>query len=233
MAGQVTPPARRSRSTPPATSEAPKDPAMTSPTVPRSRLTPGFTLLTRRTVAFGIDLAMVVVAVLVARRLLGTGFGSLAMVALVLTAVFGVVEGETGFTAGKALLDLRLVNERGQPPGTTVAIIRSAAWVVDGLPCLGALALALIWFSPKHQRIGDLLTGSRVISTRDEPAEPAPTAGPGPAPEHYSLTVEQETQHFDPIWDDALAAYVQWDPVERRWMKYDDALGGWGPVHVV
>jgi len=203
---------------------------MTSPTMQSSRTRISPSVLKRRVAALGIDLAVMVLVLLVARRLLGPGLGSLALVGLFATAVFGVVEGEIGTSPGKALMDLRLVNERGRPPGTAFALIRLAAWAVDGLPCFGGLALALIWFTPNHQRVGDLVAGTHVVSTREEPEDTTPTVMPGPAPEHYSGNDLPTAQHFDPIWDAALEAYVQWDPVDKRWMKYDDVLGGWGPV---
>ncbi len=56
-----------------------------------------------------------------------------------------------------------------------------------------------------------------------------PLVAPGPAPERYSGNGE-ERQDFDPIWDGKVQAYVQWDPTEKRWMRYDDTFGDWLPV---
>jgi len=203
---------------------------MTTPTIHSPAAAARRTVTSRRLAATVIDGFAFGMVALVLRRVLGPGLTSTAVIAIVAVATFGVVQGETGRTIGKSLTDLRLVDERGKPPGTAKALIRLAAWAVDGLPCLGALGLLMIWFTPGHQRIGDLVTRTSVISTRPEPTAPRPAVASGPAPQHYSASDPEQAQHFDPIWDPKLEAYVQWDPAEKRWMKYDDVLGGWGPV---
>lgn len=190
----------------------------------------GPAVLKRRIGAIAVDMALVTMLSLVLRSVVGPGMMSFGILAVFTIAVYGVVQGETGSSPGKAFFGLKLVNEKGNPPGTGPALIRLAAWVVDGLPCLGILGCVLVWYTPTHQRIGDTITRTFVVSNRDEPEEPAAAViAPGPAPERYSSGDEQR-QDFDPIWDAKVGAYVQWDPAEKRWMKYEDASGAWEPV---
>jgi uncharacterized RDD family membrane protein YckC len=203
---------------------------MNAMTTSPNAVTASLAVLKRRVTATVIDLVLMTVLGLVVRSVAGSDTMAVGMVGLIGVAVYGIVQGETGSTPGKAFTGLKLVNERGRPPGAARALIRLAAWAVDGLPCFGAFGLLLIWFSPTHQRVGDTITRCFVISSREEPEEDVQLAeAPGPAPERYS-SGDEERQDFDPIWDAKVHAYVQWDPAEKRWMKYDDFGGDWVPV---
>lgn len=204
---------------------------MKTPSLVKNATTVSQAVLKRRVIAVVIDGMMVTMLGLVLRSATGSQFMASGITLLVAVAVYGIVQGETGSSPGKAMMGLKLVNERGRPPGSGQALIRLGAWVVDGLPCFGALALVLIWFTPTHQRVGDTITRTFVVSRLDEDddAPSHPLAAPGPAPERYSAGGE-ERQEFDPIWDGKVQAYVQWDPSQKRWMKYDESFGDWIPV---
>lgn len=204
---------------------------MKTPTlVKNSSTTTSADVLRRRLGAMVIDGLIVGVLGLVVRNATGSQFMAAGVTLLFAAGVFGIVQGETGATPGKAFTGLKLVNETGRPPGAGPALIRMAAWVVDGLPCVGALGAVLIWFTPTHQRVGDTITRTFVVSKfDDEDEDTQPLVAPGPAPERYSGNGE-ERQDFDPIWDGKVQAYVQWDPTEKRWMRYDDTFGDWLPV---
>lgn len=193
-------------------------------------------VLRRRLIAVGIDAVGLLVVWFVLRRLLGGGTTTFAVMVVLVVAVLAIVQGETGTTPGKAVMQLRLVNDLGRPPGAVVALVRLAASVVDYLPCLPLVGPLLIWFSPTHQRIGDTITRTYVVAKEgtEEPAATAHTAAEatpsGPAPAPYRG--EEERTDFNPIWDAKVNAYVQWDPNGKRWMRFDDAVNDWAPVDV-
>lgn len=204
---------------------------MTSTTILPNATVTGPAVLKRRLGSVAIDFALVTLVWFVLRHLVGTGLMTVGLVGLLVVAVFGIVQGETGISPGKAFLDLKLVNEKGHPPGAGPALIRLAAWAIDGLPCFAVLGVLLIWFTPTHQRIGDTITRTFVVSSRRVEADPAQElAAPGPAPERYSAGDQEERQDFDPIWDSKVQAYVQWDPSEKRWVKYLELDDIWVPV---
>lgn len=193
------------------------------------------TLVKQRVIGLAIDGAVVTMTWLVLRQVVGQGVMAFGLLALLSVAVFAIVQGETGVSPGKAMTGLKLVNDRGRPPGAVPALIRLAAWAVDGLPCVGLFGVLLIWFTPTHQRVGDTITRTFVVSTRTDgaPADGAAVApAPGPAPERYNA-IGEDRQDFDPIWDGKVEAYVQWDPTEKRWMKFDEPSGDWVPVEPI
>ncbi len=204
---------------------------MKTPTTVQNASTVSQAVIKRRITSTVIDMVLVTMLGLVLNRVTGTRLMGTGVTLLLVGAVYGIIQGETGASPGKAFTGLKLVNEQGDPPGTGPALIRLAAWVVDGLPCLGLLGMILIRFSPTHQRVGDTITRTFVVPARPEVedlAVPAVLLAPGPAPERYMSGGER--QDFDPIWDGKVEAYVQWDPTNKRWMKYDDAFGDWVPV---
>ncbi len=202
---------------------------MSSTTLHQNATASTTAFLQRRIAGVAIDMALMTMIMLVLRQILGTGIMSVGLMTVLAVAVHGVVQGETGVTPGKAIMGLKLVNEQGRPPGTGPALIRLAAWSVDGLPCLGAFGILLIWFTPTHQRVGDTITRTFVVSSTEESADgqPTPTVAPGPAPDRYTGGDEELRQDFDPIWDTKVQAYVQWDPAEKHWVKYDNEADAW------
>ncbi len=183
-------------------------------------------LVKRRVAGVVIDMAIIVMVALVLRQVVAGTVMQFGLMLLLSIALHGVVAGETGLSPGKAMVGLKLVDQNGKPPGTQRALIRLAAWLVDGLGLFGVL---LIWFTPNHQRVGDTITHTYVVSTRDVEAGSTTPIVPGPAPDRYSGG-EQERQDFDPIWDSKVQAYVQWDPITKRWMQFSNEHEAWVPV---
>lgn len=69
-----------------------------------------------------------------------------------------------GRTPGKAALRLRAVTIDGAPIGAREAILRSMGLVVDLLlPPGGITGMLFILFTPRHQRVGDLIANTIVI----------------------------------------------------------------------
>ena len=202
-------------------------PPMTSPTVPSLTEPASQTLAKRRVLSTVVDSLLLGLTLLVLRRVIGPGFMAPAVTAIVAAAVFGVVQGETGLSPGKALTGLRLVNEAGRPPGTGKALVRLATWVVDGLPCAGLVGLGLIWFTPTHQRLGDTVTRCFVVGSDGSGLPEDPTGG---GRTDARSADSEPRRRFDPIWDSTVGAYVQWDPAGKRWMRYDDQYDEWTPV---
>ncbi len=186
-------------------------------------------LVKRRVTGVAIDMALMFMVFLVLGRLVEGALMRYGLMLLLAIALHGVVAGETGVSPGKAMVGLKLVDQKGRPPGTVRALIRLAAWAVDFLPCVGLFGVLLIWFTPNHQRVGDTITHTYVLSTREEDAGSTDSSVPGPAPDRYSGG-EQERQDFDPIWDGKVQAYVQWDPITKRWMQFSNDHEAWIPV---
>jgi len=71
-----------------------------------------------------------------------------------------------GRTLGKRLCDLRVVRRDGAKLGAGGAFVRNLLRVVDWLPFFFLLGAAVIWATPRDQRIGDLAARSVVVRTR-------------------------------------------------------------------
>lgn len=111
----------------------------------------------------------------VAMQLMVLWFASLAAYAV----YAAVLEGLTGATLGKRLLRMRVVNERGEPPGWRAILLRNLTKIVE--PSAGFLSLLFVvlpWLSHYHQRLGDILARTTVVDRR--PAGEALLVGPMP-----------------------------------------------------
>ncbi|PZE19802.1 RDD family protein [Paenibacillus xerothermodurans] len=83
-----------------------------------------------------------------------------------------VLEGLTGYTVGKFIMRIRVVNATGNPPGVFKALIRSSFHLFEVNPFfLGGLPAGLcVLLSEKKQRVGDMLAETYVVKVRDLPA---------------------------------------------------------------
>lgn len=73
-----------------------------------------------------------------------------------------------GQTPGKMLLRIRVVNIDGTTPSIGSYLIRWLFQLVDITFTGGSLAVIMIAFSKKSQRLGDILAGTTVISLKEE-----------------------------------------------------------------
>ena len=76
-----------------------------------------------------------------------------------------LMEAYVGWTVGKKILGMRIVDERGSKIGLSKSIIRNLLRLVDGLPALNILGIILIASSPKAQRFGDRIAKTFVIKS--------------------------------------------------------------------
>ncbi|WP_049797277.1 RDD family protein [Kribbella flavida] len=145
----------------------------------------------RRCVQWTIDLLMVMVVALTlaavatvlavwlgleGRPILHFAIGAYIAAAIVASALNEVVlPTRTGATVGMEVTGLRVVTLQGTRPTIGRYVVRHLLWVVDGL-FWGAAALAVMVFTPYHQRVGDLVAGTVVVRkpSADEPVLPGP-----------------------------------------------------------
>jgi uncharacterized RDD family membrane protein YckC len=102
------------------------------------------------------------------RLLLGSTAGT--TVASLVGSVVGIVyciglEATQGATLGKKMLSLRVVKTDGFPIGWPEAFIRYLLRIVD-LMLVIPIGAILIWITPQHQRLGDFVAHTIVISNR-------------------------------------------------------------------
>jgi uncharacterized RDD family membrane protein YckC len=85
-----------------------------------------------------------------------------------------------GRTLGHAVMGLRVVTREGAPTRFRHAAIRSVFRVVEGIILFGAPAVLSMTFSPRDQRVGDLVAGTIVLRERSATRVPVPVSFPTP-----------------------------------------------------
>lgn len=83
---------------------------------------------------------------------------------------FWIGEARWTRTPGKHFFELRVVRADGGRIGYGAALVRTLLRIVDWLPALYLIGAALIWSTPKNQRLGDLAAGTVVVRPRTMPA---------------------------------------------------------------
>ena len=73
----------------------------------------------------------------------------------ILFAYFILMEAYVGWTIGKRVLGMRVVDRTGNKVGFSKSLIRNLLRLVDGLPTLNILGIILVVCSPRGQRFGD------------------------------------------------------------------------------
>lgn len=79
---------------------------------------------------------------------------------------FIFLEGLTGYTVGKKIMKIKVVNEKGKTIGLVKSCIRNILRMVDGLPALNILGIYLILTTPENTRFGDKIAHSKVIQIK-------------------------------------------------------------------
>jgi uncharacterized RDD family membrane protein YckC len=72
----------------------------------------------------------------------------------------------SGRTIGKWLMGIRVIQDNGQTITFMSSLIRNLLRIVDFLPGMYFLGILMIFFHPKHKRMGDLVAGTIVIYER-------------------------------------------------------------------
>jgi len=81
----------------------------------------------------------------------------------VIFAYLIVMEAYIGWTIGKRILGMRVIDVSGNKIGLSKSIIRNILRLVDGLPAFNILGIILIATSPREQRFGDRIAKTYVV----------------------------------------------------------------------
>ncbi|MFC2013848.1 RDD family protein [Chloroflexota bacterium] len=81
----------------------------------------------------------------------------------IIFAYFIIMEAYVGWTIGKKILGMRVVDDAGSKIGLSKSAIRNLLRFVDGLPVFSILGIILIAFSARGQRFGDRVAKTYVI----------------------------------------------------------------------
>ena len=139
---------------------------------------------------------------------------SSSVVALLLVLYLAIGWDETGRTAGKQVMGLRLVNRRGVPPFLWSALLRAVLCVV--------FPLGLVWsvFDRRSRSLQDLLMGTSVLYDW-QPHRPLPRDDPPRtvAPDRESGTPHPEAQ------DEELGSEVGVETAVQTGSERDAPLG--------
>jgi uncharacterized RDD family membrane protein YckC len=82
---------------------------------------------------------------------------------LAFVGLYAWLQGATGFTPGKRLFGIKVVNEQGESPGFGKGLARTLLWIVDGLPCFGLVGLITGLSTKGHRRVGDMAAKTFVV----------------------------------------------------------------------
>ena len=133
----------------------------------------------------------------------------IAIVILLLLAIFVVMTGLRGTSPGKLATGIRTVRADGAPPGLGRGALRSAVGLVaDGFPYFlpGLTGLVLALSSKDNQRVGDRAAGTWVVRAEVAgrpiaevvPQAPATIAPAATAPAPTALTEQPAGWYADP-----------------------------------
>jgi len=96
--------------------------------------------------------------------------------------IFIVLQGLRGWTPGKLVMGIRLVNAEGRPPGMLRALLRYILWIVDGFPYIipNLVGFIVALNSERNQRVGDMAANTFVVD-KAFAGQPAGQIGGAPA----------------------------------------------------
>lgn len=69
----------------------------------------------------------------------------------------------SGKTIGKHIIGIRVIQENGHSITLLSALIRNLLRIIDTLPVSYFLGMILVFFHPKHKRLGDMAAGTVVV----------------------------------------------------------------------
>jgi uncharacterized RDD family membrane protein YckC len=143
-----------------------------------------------------------------------------------------VLQGSSGASIGKHVMNLRVVDTDGHDAGLGRAFVRWVLLVVDTLCLIFGLVVAVI--THPHRRVGDFVAGTYVIGAdADQPidfASPVPVATTETAATTATTTSDEAPSASAPVWDAQRGAWLSYDPVRRAWLRYDGDSSTWIPL---
>ncbi len=88
---------------------------------------------------------------------------------VLIAAYFILLEAKMGWTVGKLVSGMRIVNDAGQPPGVKAALLRTLLRLFEVNPFLlgGIPAGIAVNYSKARQRLGDMAAGTYVLLKKD------------------------------------------------------------------
>ena len=89
---------------------------------------------------------------------------------IIIFVYFILMEAYAGWTMGKRLLGMRVVDIEGNKVGFSKSLIRNLLRLIDGLPAFNILGIILIATSPNGQRFGDRIAKTCVVRHPQENA---------------------------------------------------------------
>ncbi|MES2018342.1 MAG: RDD family protein [Pseudomonadota bacterium] len=126
-------------------------------------------VLGRRWLATLIDFVVCISILLIPDALLGNAVyqQTLGVWIVLLIAYFPLMEGFTGYSVGKFITRVRVVDNDGNLPGLKKATIRTLFRLMEVNPILlgGVPAGLTANFSKYEQRVGDMVAGTYVLSS--------------------------------------------------------------------
>jgi uncharacterized RDD family membrane protein YckC len=177
---------------------------------------------------------------------------TLGAFALAVLVFLVVLPGRRGWSPGYLAADVRLVRRDGGKAGMVRALVRTLAWVIDGIPYpLPLVAYVSAISTRRHQRVGDLLARTYVVDKRavgrpidrrldaDEPLtavaepEPLPPAEPEAAPPAEMAPVEEgnvdmgEESNVNEPPEGVPPDEPIWDRRNRRYVLWHSRSGRW------
>jgi uncharacterized RDD family membrane protein YckC len=130
-------------------------------------------IVVRRWGATVIDLLVLVGLLVLPDLILGDKLYTATLFLWIVLAVayYPVLEGRTGFTLGKLIVRIKVVDAMGGLPGMKKAMVRTLLRLVEVNPFLfgGIPAGVAVLVSKKRQRLGDMVAGTFVLKTSDLP----------------------------------------------------------------
>jgi uncharacterized RDD family membrane protein YckC len=130
-----------------------------------------FASMGSRSVAALIDLVLVYLLIIPANAIeTATSIGNqllqvLLVIAFILYFIF--MEAEYGYTIGKKLTNIRVLEEQGDQIGWKTATIRNIVRPVDFLPTLYFIGYFVAHYTDNRQRLGDLAANTVVVVKPD------------------------------------------------------------------
>jgi uncharacterized RDD family membrane protein YckC len=130
-------------------------------------------ILVRRWLGTVIDFVVLVAILMIPYYALGeVRWGNTLVIWGLLIALYSpLLEGLTGFTAGKVVARIKVVDGSGGVPGIKKALIRTLTQLIEVNPFLlgGIPAGIIVLVNKKRQRLGDIAAGTFVLKTSDLP----------------------------------------------------------------